>query len=1176
MPKHSRLFVKPFIGGLNTETSSVEDAILNTADELNCTILPEGIRGRRLGFNIERDGKWIESNPSTVSSIFYWDNVGKKDLDYIVVQRGTVLYFFIKDSLHNTEPLTIDLLYYSLTSKQERLRYAVVAGDLIVVGSLMDPIKISWNFDTASFEVKRVNLKWRDLIGVDDGLKLGETPKELTPEHKYNLFNQGWDKFVYPDGKTDTRKPAIDAFYEKVGYYPSNSMLHYLDKTSTAEYDVLELLKHFYGNTPAPKGHYILDYFTRSRAAASGLEVDEAEVISSNHQLYFLNGTSFANDVCASNLTDAEMMYLGGGGNYPHEIFANPEAPTEKIYLQNISGLTAVTFQIRDFVQKDGKIWKDGVTTSEAARRDYEYLVGVPWYTGPVEVSLYGQNDGEEPVLLNSEEYRAIDEQGYVGSIFCQDTWNIHETYKFDRFYLQILLKGINPDKRVKVFPYWNLYLSYVTDKTGLPALDLVDSRIKDITTLGGRYFYLVNDTVLFSQVLKDNGEGFDACYQEADPTSEEISDVVPTDGGYIKFPSMGEGQAIESFNRGVIVFGKSNVFGIISPAEQVLTATSYDIVELSRAGLIGPDSVVSTSDRIFYWSPLGIFQIGLSAETGNTVVAQSISINTIQEYYNNIPQFSKQNCVGTFDYVNNRIYWYYPTDESDPYKLNRCLILDLTHGAFMAFEIGNKDVPYISYVTRTPNAYEVKPTIYTRAGEDRVVAGEMPVIAAEEESTFNRWTALKHVVVDSGGRFSFGDYNSREFKDFDTAGYESYMVSKPIMFAGFSAFGNVVQDTATNKQVPVLQTLFKRTEQGALKTKAKNANRITTYNLKEYRQYVSSWADYNDAIGYMSRFMFAQSAVINTGLFQGAEVKVDLSSFVGESFNCAVKIVTDTGKIFLLKRKYENFDKLLDTFIFDGDNEEYKVFNIEVTVVNKSESYKNKHLGISGTLGLIRTNASEDTFTGFENKTLKGSVKLVPQDMSFDYKGSTKIEPSFITSGKFTFSSDEEWTSKQIQAQADRMDFFYAPGHTQPVNYGVDFKDGDDAESFSQSIANTVNLRKTLNFTVTRTPGTVNYEVGVAVPVFKKETGLFTTHTNYIGASGANIRMRWGWSLNDRSNRWDMIQNGYRPQKDFLHDEYVESRIHVRGRGKAFQVEIRNDDNKDFRLAGMNLMVRS
>ena len=95
MPSNSRLFVKPFIGGINTELSSVEDAILNTSDELNCTILPEGMRGRRLGFNIERDGKWFESNESTVTSVFYWDNVSKKDYDYVVVQIGEVLKFFV-------------------------------------------------------------------------------------------------------------------------------------------------------------------------------------------------------------------------------------------------------------------------------------------------------------------------------------------------------------------------------------------------------------------------------------------------------------------------------------------------------------------------------------------------------------------------------------------------------------------------------------------------------------------------------------------------------------------------------------------------------------------------------------------------------------------------------------------------------------------------------------------------------------------------------------------------------------------------------------------------------------------------------------------------------------------------------------------------------------------------
>ena len=42
------------------------------------------------------------------------------------------------------------------------------------------------------------------------------------------------------------------------------------------------------------------------------------------------------------------------------------------------------------------------------------------------------------------------------------------------------------------------------------------------------------------------------------------------------------------------------------------------------------------------------------------------------------------------------------------------------------------------------------------------------------------------------------------------------------------------------------------------------------------------------------------------------------------------------------------------------------------------------------------------------------------------------------------------------------------------------------------------------------------------------------------------------------------------------LNDEYVESRVHIRGRGKAYQIEIRNDGNKDLRLAGINTLVRT
>ena len=68
---------------------------------------------------------------------------------------------------------------------------------------------------------------------------------------------------------------------------------------------------------------------------------------------------------------------------------------------------------------------------------------------------------------------------------------------------------------------------------------------------------------------------------------------------------------------------------------------------------------------------------------------------------------------------------------------------------------------------------------------------------------------------------------------------------------------------------------------------------------------------------------------------------------------------------------------------------------------------------------------------------------------------------------------------------------------------------------------------------------------------------------------------MRWGWSIDDKSNRWDLIQSCYIPPKDFLYTDYVVSQIHIRGRGRALQIEIRNDKDKDFRLAAINMLIR-
>ena len=92
---------------------------------------------------------------------------------------------------------------------------------------------------------------------------------------------------------------------------------------------------------------------------------------------------------------------------------------------------------------------------------------------------------------------------------------------------------------------------------------------------------------------------------------------------------------------------------------------------------------------------------------------------------------------------------------------------------------------------------------------------------------------------------------------------------------------------------------------------------------------------------------------------------------------------------------------------------------------------------------------------------------------------------------------------------------------------------------------------------------------------LLRTEEDYTTVHNKYIGQSGAYLRMRWGWAWDQLSNRWDMIQNCYKPQKDFLYTDYIDTLIHIRGRGRSLQVEIRNDKDKDFRLASINMLVR-
>ena len=875
----------PFVGGLNTEYSTVEDLPQCTSDELNCTIYAEGVRGRRLGMDLDRDGSYspVTQIPNKMVSAFLWKNVNKTGRDFIVIVDGhNVMLWQAVNKPYSRNPIkwSTDLSESTLSVEDyitdaefynHLVNFSIGDGKLMMVNPYMKPLLLSYDEIKDTFTFEEIKLRIRDFDGLEDGVKPGDKKGTLTNDHKYNLLNQGW------------RITEIEQFYNDKKYYPDNTFRWFIGKDDSGKFNTDKMLQTYFGNTPAPKGHFILDYFNRDRADASGIYLASAR---------------------SGSIYLAYWEVRNGGFN---NIVGRPKAGIhETIITLSGSAGTVKSAEIR--IKKNICIAGKRLTAN---------------YHGNITFTIQGLNSSGKWVTIGTDS-----NYFYGAGTFTMSTQNNTTKYKQHRLVTTLPnTDGAHAgDYPGSMELDMNVKMSLAEDGDPFPHT-VSQKRVADIAYMSNKYFYLTGNTVLFSQTITDSNKGYGNCYQDADPTSEDISDLLETDGGCIKFETMGDGVALRTFNRGVLVFGRDVVWGLISPADGVFTATAYDIVELSKAGICGPHSAVSVADSVYYWSPLGIFQIGVNAQTGSTLVAQNITQTTIQTYYNNIPLSSKALCRGVFDYVNNRIYWYYPTDAENPSKLDGCLMYDLNYGAFMPFKIADgteidykterkyyKDSKDMVAVFETVTANEVEPSMFLYAGDDRVVTEDNYVSAVEPTSKYNRQTAIQHVVrrhitdhfyngqsLINWTQYGFCDYNSRECIDWGHASYDSYMVSRPIMWESLSRYSKVISSTDSDKQVPVLQTLFKRTEE-----------------------------DYT---------------------------------------------------------------------------------------------------------------------------TVKGK---------------------------------------------------------------------------------------------------------------------------YIAQSGAYIRLRWGWSLSDKSNRWDMVQNAYRPQKDFMEHEYVESRMHVRGRGKSFQVEVRNDGNKDFRLAAINLKVRS
>ena len=318
---------------------------------------------------------------------------------------------------------------------------------------------------------------------------------------------------------------------------------------------------------------------------------------------------------------------------------------------------------------------------------------------------------------------------------------------------------------------------------------------------------------IFFSRIAIDKSK-LTQCYQEADPTSPNISDIIDIDGGTIQIPEASRIVKLIAAKGSLIVFAENGVWEIYGDTGG-FKATSFQMSKITSVGVTNGKAVVDANGTIIYWSKSGIFGLTLDQATGR-YIAQNMSLSTIQTYYNNIPDLAKQNARGFYDEIHNHVRWIFNSDTTYTElnyinNYNRELNLDMTLGSFYPYKISSLAVntPIVCDYIAIPghSLSNLTDTIWAGALDVQLASGD-PVVVNIAVSTPR--TATYHFLTLVNTNFTLSSYKNTTFTDWVTADgigvdYSSYVLT------GYEIMGDVLR----YKQVPYILFYFDRTENG-------------------------------------------------------------------------------------------------------------------------------------------------------------------------------------------------------------------------------------------------------------------------------------------------------------------------------------------------------------------------
>jgi hypothetical protein len=452
-------------------------------------------------------------------------------------------------------------------------------------------------------------------------------------------------------------------------------------------------------------------------------------------------------------------------------IVASPAIDTIYIERDNITevlSVSTISFKIRDFEWQGTKAeYSTGIATGSITDvRKYDtYNSGWVDTKGAAALATYIAANTAVPSRLTSLGTQVRDASGD----FSVTEW--------EKIYSGTSLIGNGH----YILNFFNKDRATASGIAGLPT-EIETSRFKSVAAFAGRVFYAGlqssknSGSILFSPLIDNLGD-LGNCYQINDPTSEDISDLLDTDGGRIVIPDAVNIKYLYAYGANLYIFADNGVWSI-NGVDNVFRATEYSIQSISSVGILSAETFVEAEGIPFWWSKFGIHALTFDQVSG-LAKEENISVGTIQTFWDDISQDSKSRVTALYDRINKEIYWTYPEDgETNVNKFNKFLILDTVLQAFYPWTVSDE---------ATNTDYIMGFSFYSGFGSDQlildVVSAANDVISNSDDVISTQYTdyitgdpAIVLLIRDGAtGKVTMGTFSSSTYLDWGTTNYSSY-----------------------------------------------------------------------------------------------------------------------------------------------------------------------------------------------------------------------------------------------------------------------------------------------------------------------------------------------------------------------------------------------------------------